>query len=389
MLKRFLIPFWVIAGIAGFLFGFTGMHFPDLPFPTQTVAVFAMKSPWLSLVLGLIVTIALLFSSSWISIAIHEFGHLIIGALVNFEVQTLRIVSLSWRRTGNRWMFEFLPKSSLSGFYYGLPRNGQNLTGRMAFMVSGGALANFFVAALALNGLVQLGERENWRMDIAALSRIFLTFLFFANTFFAFTSLVPFRSKNDFKSDGFQLWSFIRGDPRVPRAIATLALFSNLRTGIKPRDWEPQLIETANALEDQSNEFATARFLRYAFLLDRGDTEAAGIDLDNAMTYIEKVSEVNRPGFWLEHANYLALHRNQPEAARRSFEEAAKYTVRPMPRLRAEAAIAFAEGDWSRVIEKASAALEDFKLWGEPVYARDDAEELRELMARAQAEAAV
>ena len=388
MVGRLKIPVWLIAGVIGLLLGFSNIRLPDLPFPTQMFAVLALGSFWLTLVVSVTITLLLLFSSVWISIAAHELGHFIAGSLANFEAQMLVVGRFSWQRIGTRWMFEFLRTSPLSGFYYGAPRGGQGLAGRFALVVAGGIAANFFVALLAIVGLLLVGAREYQTMDIAALWRMLLTFLFLVNSFLAVFNLVPFRIKGNFKSDGLHLWRIARGDPNVPRDMASLMLLGSARMGVKPRDWEPDLIQVANAIKDDTDEFATARLMRFAHLMDRGETQAAGVALDEAMTRIEKVNEMNRPNFWLEYANFLALYRNQPEAARSSLEEAAKYAVRPMIRLRAEAAVAFAERDYPRAVEKASAALEDFRLWGEPAFAKDDAEELRALMARAAASGA-
>ena len=388
MFRRLAIPFWLIAIAIGWLLGFSGIRLPSLPFPTQMFAVLALGSYWPSFGVSLMITVILLFLSVWIGIAVHELGHFIAGSLANFEAQMLVVGRFSWQRIGTRWIFEFLPTSPISGCYYGSPRNEQGLNRRFAFMILGGVTANFFIAVLSIVGLLQVGVRESWTMDMTALWRMLLTFLFLMNSLLAIFNLVPFWSKGNFKSDGLQLWRIARGDPNVPRDMALLMLIGSARMGVKPRDWEPHLIQVANALEDGSEEFATARFIRFTHFMDRGETQAAGVALDEAMSRIEHVNEMNRPSFWLEHANFLALHRNQPEAARRSFDEAAKYTVRPMTRLRVEAAIAFAERDWPRVMEKASAALEDFKCWGEPpAFAQDDAEELRALMARAAASA--
>ena len=269
----------------------------------------------------------------------------------------------------------------MGGSYHGTPQDMRNLAPRFALMAAGGIIVNLCIAGLAVASLKTLSLNSS----TTTFWIVFLTCLFFVNTYLACFNLIPARTSGNVKNDGLELWRIARGDLGVPRDMASLMLLSRARSGIKPRDWELRLIETANALEDDSGEFATARFIRFAYLMDRGETQAAGVALDEAMTRIRHVNEVNRPNIWLEHANFLALHRNQPEAARCSFDEAAKYPVRPMFRLRAEAAIAFAERDYPRAVEKANAALEDFKCWGKPVFALDDAEELRALMARAAA----
>ena len=297
MFRRLANPLWLIAIAIGWLLGFSGIRLPDLPFPTQLYAVLKLGSYWPSFAVSLMIVLTLLFSSVWIGVAAHELGHFIAGSLANFEAQMLVVGRFSWQRIGTRWMFEFLRSSPINGFYYGTPRDGRGLAGRFAFMIAGGVTANFFIALLAIVGLLQVGVRESWTMDMTALWRMLLTFLFLMNSLLAIFNLVPFWSKGNFKSDGLQLWRIARGDPNVPRDMALLMLIGSARMGVKPRDWEPHLIQVANALEDGSEEFATARFIRFTHFIDRGETQAAGVALDEAMTRIEHVNEMNRPIF--------------------------------------------------------------------------------------------
>ena len=208
------------------------------------------------------------------------------------------------------------------------------------------------------------------------------------NGLFVVTNLFPFQFTDSLTSDGYRFWRALKRDPSLTREFAISKLFYFGQSDVKPRNWDSDLLIDANAIKDETSHFVYARWFRYLNLIDCGAIESAGMAIDEAIRLIEKVPETERPNLWLEHAYFLALHRGQPEPARRSFDEAAKYTVRPMLRLRAEAAIAFAERDCPRAVEKASAALEDFKSWGEPVFAQDEAEELRALMARAAANGA-
>ena len=379
MLRRRIISIFLVVVLAVLLNKFLGV-----PWLIQAFAV-TPESPFVvSLVKNAVVASVLVASSLWIAVALHEIGHAIAGALSGFKARVFTVGSLTWEWTGTRWRFELVPKMLMGGSYHGTPQDMRNLAPRFALMAAGGIIVNLCIAGLAVASLKTLSLNSS----TTTFWIVFLTCLFFVNTYLACFNLIPARTSGNVKNDGLELWRIARGDLGVPRDMASLMLLSRARSGIKPRDWELRLIETANALEDDSGEFATARFIRFAYLMDRGETQAAGVALDEAMTRTRHVNEVNRPNIWLEHANFLALHRNQPEAARCSFDEAAKYPVRPMFRLRAEAAIAFAERDYPRAVEKANAALEDFKCWGKPVFALDDAEELRALMARAAASGA-
>jgi hypothetical protein len=151
--------------------------------------------------------------------------------------------------------------------------------------------------------------------------------------------LVP-REHDGIGSDGFRLRQVIRGGEGVDDLIReSMAEASNFTT-LRYRDWPHSLIVRLAAGQDSYN-----LYLACLHTIDSGDLEAAAEYMRRLIA--ELPQEKPQFHYACEAAYWLAYHGGDPIEARKWLERAGE-NIDPEVRLRAEAAVALAEGQPDR-----------------------------------------
>lgn len=141
------------------------------------------------------------------------------------------------------------------------------------------------------------------------------------------------------------------------RSIALQKLCEANWKGVLPRDWDPELLESACGAPKPDEWLATPLFFAYFAALDRGDIVAAGAWLDRIGSIRRKLRRSDRAGLACEKAFYLARYKASPGPARgvlRAFHGAAH---NPNFFRRASAAIYLAEHRYEPLRAAARTAL--------------------------------
>jgi hypothetical protein len=167
---------------------------------------------------------------------------------------------------------------------------------------------------------------------------------------------LPFRSRGP-RSDGAQLLDLLRGRPRAERRLVAVALVTAWQDGVRPRAWEAELVERLLALREGTEDDVGANICGYYYALDSGQSERAGRLLDWAVSQLQGYQADFRPALQLEAAFFEARHRRNVVAARAWLERARAGHAERYTRLRAEAAILWAEGRYAEAAAKAEAGL--------------------------------
>ncbi|MBC8163730.1 MAG: hypothetical protein H7Z42_21185 [Roseiflexaceae bacterium] len=293
--------------------------------------------------------LVILIGSWLLAILVHELGHLIAGMLGGMRPLLLVVGPLRVQREGDRLRVGFNRSLALAGGIAACaPPDDRNLRRRMAWMIAGGPVASLLLA-LAGAGLVAL--QNNSTLDAIGLVLAFMSGLICAVT------LLPLRS-GGFNSDGARLLMLARGGPTVDRYLANLALVASSLGGVRPRDWNPSLVEHAQAVPDDTIDHRSAQLMAYSHTLDQGDIQQAGTLLDDILANLDDWPAPFRPSVLLEAAYYAARHRQQPLQARQQLDQATSGTlVAPSTRLSAEATVLLAEGRAAEAAAKAEAGI--------------------------------
>jgi hypothetical protein len=302
---------------------------------------------------GLLIALAL--------IAGHELGHLLAGMAVGFRAWLVIIGPLKIVREGAALRAR-LNRSLVPGMVRALPTDARDLRRRLAVYVSGGPLANLFLGVLCLV-LALLADRTSTAATTRSRIGIWLGVIglcnlgLFLGTIIRFlAAALPFRSSG-LRSDGAQLLDLLQGRPRAERRLVAVALITAWDDGVRPRAWETGLVELLLDLREGTEDDVGANVCGYYYALDSGQTERAGRLLDLAVSQLRGHQADFRPALLLEAAFFEARHRRNVGAARARLEQAQGGHAATYTRLRAEAAILWAEGRYAEAAAKAEAGL--------------------------------
>jgi hypothetical protein len=294
-------------------------------------------------------------------IAGHESGHLVAGLAVGFRPWLVIIGPLKIVREGAALRAR-LNRSLVPGLVRALPADARNLRRRLAVYVSGGPLANLFLGVLCLV-LALLADHTSTATTTRSRMGIWLgmiglcSLVLFLGTIIRFlAAALPFRSRG-LRSDGAQLLDLLRGRPRAERRLVAVTLVTAWQNGVRPRAWEAGFVERLLVLREGTEDDVGANVCGYYYALDSGQTERAGRLLDLAVSQLRGYQADFRPALLLEAAFFEARHRRNVVAARARLEQAQSGPAERYTRLRAEAAILWAEGRYAEAAAKAEEGL--------------------------------
>lgn len=295
-------------------------------------------------------------------LAVHEWGHLLGARSAGFRF-ALFVVGplLVMRRSGRvRWSLNRNP-AMFGGATVSAPVDLRDLRGGFRRMLAGGPAASLLCGAVAL-GLSPLAGLSSLAAEspLAYGVHVLLTAFGLVSLLIGAVTLAPQRM-GGMPSDGAWLLELWRGDTQSDPELALLALSAQSVAGIRPRDWDPELVRRAAGTGGSHNAHPIATLLAYRHALDQGDVAGAGRHLQDALRSRHAAAPLYRPGLSLEAAWYEAVYRRDAAAARAWYARMeATGPVEAYAKPRADAAIHLAERDLAaarRSAERARALL--------------------------------
>jgi hypothetical protein len=313
-------------------------------------------------------TAGLALLALWLTFLVHELGHLAVGVLGRFRTILFVAWPLEFRREGARMRLSFrLTAPPGSAFVALVPREGGDLRRRMLAMTAGGP------ATSLVTGLAALAAWWTWEPGR------FVALFAFISLLVAGFSVWP-RQMAGLPNDGARLLRLRRRGPEADQEAALLALAGASYGGMRPREWDGELVRRAGVGSDDPLLRLAGRMALYAHLLDQDRVEEARRYLESALEDLESFPEPGLAGLLLEAAWFLAYHGRDAMRARSLLARATDaLLVSPHQRPLAEAALALAEGSPERAVERAAqarAALARAADRGEALVAADRIEEL-------------
>ncbi|HEX5870471.1 MAG TPA: hypothetical protein VFY65_08650 [Longimicrobium sp.] len=336
--KGFLVG--VVSGGVGAVIGVGAIRLlgNELPGLDDKDALRALFGGWFRLVVAL----GALFAG-WFAILVHEAGHVAGGQLARFRFHLMIAGPLRVERDPATTRIRAVLNRDASlygGIAASLPTRTERLSRRLALVVAGGPAASFLLAAAA-------GSLLAAPLDGAPpLVRPMMGILMMISAGLGIVTLIPMRFSG-FASDGARLLRLVRGGPDAEREAAILSLMALSTAGTAPRDWPGETVRAAAAVRDGSADECSACVLAYAHDLDRGDLAGARASLHRALELADRYPPPFVPGLMAEAAFFEGFVTRDAAAARAYLAEVPEKTiaVAPFDRLRAEAAVAIAEGD--------------------------------------------
>jgi len=233
-------------------------------------------------------------------------------------------LALAWTPQG--WRFTAQPRPRFGMLY--VP-SGRQLKSK-AFIMSLNPLLWIFTAACAF-AAIRFGGGPWWTLVLAvALGVDWLL------------RILPYRFIGS-PTEGAAMGALIGGETS-PIESPVLAAVAFAESGVRPRDWDPALVDRLRTDSLSPDGMSRSSFLLYLHYLDQGDPGRAQGFL------AELIGSADRhpltPAQVVEVAYFQARYRGRPESSRRWLATISGASgVPPMPYLRALAAIHWAEGE--------------------------------------------
>jgi len=278
-------------------------------------------------------------------LAVHEVGHLLGGFSRGMRFLLLIVGPFQWTRSPGgirfKWVFNL---GTMGGIAAATPDPSAPLAPQLRRLIAGGPLASLVLAVLGLILAVWFeGRAGAYGLIIGCLS--FLIFL---------VTAMPLRA-GGFMSDGMQFLELRRGGGAVTERQVLLRLMGVSYAGTRPRDWDPQLVQDALALQGaEPLRRVAGRIFGLYHAMDRGDADGLREHADWLAQHLDDYPDGFRQSITLELC-VVAAQRGDLPAAREWWKRSRGGVVDSARRALAEASVAALEGDAMR-LEKAIAA---------------------------------
>jgi hypothetical protein len=240
----------------------------------------------------------------YLSIAVHEVGHLVAGKLAGMEPGGISIGGFIAVKSGANWVVRFDWRRMGGGFAKPLPPKGEFRPERFAWMVAGGPLASVLFTLISAAAWWAGGSRSEA-----------LGSMFWAGLLTAVISALPFTYASA-KSDGARLLLILRHPDAARAWMALAALLAEEAAGMLPRDWDRELCALALNPPPAAPEYSYAQLLAYYRTLDLGRDEDAPALIENGLVHSAKAGKLVRYCCFLEAACASACLRKNSEQAR-------------------------------------------------------------------------
>jgi hypothetical protein len=291
------------------------------------------------------------------ALAIHELGHVLAGLAVGFEFRLFVVGPLMLEREAGQLRFKWNRNLNTSGgLALCLPQGQHRLAQRFSWFAAGGPLASLAWAGLA-GGLLLLvlPVPDNYWPSLFAAT--FLVTSALCSPLIFLVTIIPMHV-GGFDTDGARILNLWRRSPKAILDLALLQASVQLMTSTRPRDLDAAPLLAALALPtDSPFKGYLHGFLHYHYL-DRGELGPAAEHLARFADYLPGIPRGYQAAVWLDRAYFAARHEGDAAAARQHLAQAEiGAVITPSKVLRAEAALALAEGNPALAHQKAQQAL--------------------------------
>lgn len=240
-----------------------------------------------------------------VSLAIHEFGHLLVGLLVGLGVDGIWVGPFGYFRSGDRWLFRFEIKSILCGCYKPKIGAAGHSARNYAWMVAGGPLFSLALVAASWTASRQAGD-GTWAW-IGTLFWVSLVPLLF--------SAVPYSAGHNM-TDTARIWQLIRNPVEAKAWMAILDIQSQEAQGVGPGDWNSEHVDFMLRATRKTTGYAYFQLMAHYRRLAEGMEEAALEHLENALSESHRMGKLLRSVIFVEAASASTVMRKLPSQAR-------------------------------------------------------------------------
>jgi len=309
---------------------------------------------------GWIAAISTLLVVIFLTVLIHELGHLIAGKAAGFRFLMISVGPFKVQKSGET-IRPGLNKhlNTSGGLTLMIPERLDPENSKMIWFIAAGPIANFILGAVTVSLAVIFSGAETTPGLNYALYFLFTTGI--VSILLGLASIIPSES-DAFESDGRQILDLLRGGDKAITKQRLTVLSVSILNGTRPRDIDTRLLESVLSRSDSQSfsQASTARFIAAYHHLDSGNIEAAEQIFDSLISDLENEKMPMLKGtLFSEKAFILSAYRHDAGAALPFLEKARKGYVEKQTLSRAEAAWHIAMGCLDDGIASAKQGLKE------------------------------
>ena len=290
-----------------------------------------------------LITIALILAAICGTVVVHELGHVVVGLMAGFRFRYMRLgkfeVDSSLRFSRPRVANE--PALGTACFF---PTEMKHHPWKFVAMIASGPLANLISGFLLL---------------LLPYQKSFVSGAFIAASLFLGTyNLIPSKGMR-FWSDGLQIFRALFQRSKHERALSLVQLRDELESGVEVEALSPGLVAELTSVRDNSLATLTAYVIAYGRAFYQKDNSAAAFYLETCLLFSGKGTPQIRNLLIADAAIFQARRRKRTDLAQQWLADLPADPTLTSARLRAEGAVAEAQGNFAQAIEKVEACLQE------------------------------
>ena len=257
---------------------------------------------------GFLSGLVLLQIAVLVAIACHEAGHAVVGIRNGMVLRHWQVGPFSGKNTRGRWQFKFLPQAWYSGHVGLVPTSLENLGRRNAGMLLAGPVGSVTVGLTAWIGALWAAHTH---LDF---TWTFLSMLSVVGLVDFLVNLLPLKVGQNY-SDGARIYHWWKQGPMEQLALAHGMVSSSLETGLRPRDWDMEILRKAASCAVAGEQAVAVRWYAVLHYRDKGQIDEATMAALSAQTYFERAQWSDPHDILSEFLFFDAVYRQNRESA--------------------------------------------------------------------------
>ena len=256
--------------------------------------------------------------AAYISILIHELGHLTGGWCVGFRFRSIAIkpFAIQLERGKLRLRFRWPSTSSSSGYAIMDVDTVLRLRRRLMLYIAAGPAANLITVPIAL--LFTNHRLSSFAGLLAIISVLMSVF-----------NLLPLPVSPASFTDGFRLATLLKDRTRTRRLLSIYAVGAQRRGGIRPKRWKQTWLKAASSLCDGSIDHFWGNWLAYICCTSRGYDESGAVHLERCLQVSSSLEDDVRDSVAQEAAIFSAWFRRDAILVEKWMKQILRPQLRP------------------------------------------------------------
>ena len=286
--------------------------------------------------------IILLPVAAYISILIHELGHLTGGWCVGFRFRSIAVKPFAIHLEDGklRLRVRWPSRTSSSGYASMDVDTVLRLRRRLMLYIAAGPAANLITVPIAL--LFTKHRLSSFAGLLAIIS--VLTSVF---------NLLPLPVSPASFTDGFRLATLLKDRTRTRRLLSIYAVGAQRRLGIPPKQWKQTWLKATSSVCDDSIDDFWGNWLAYTSCTARGYDESGAVHLERCLQVSSSLEDNLRDSVAQEAAIFSAWFRRDAILAEKWTKQIVTPQLRPdLGKSRFGIAMRLARGDFEAAITR-------------------------------------